>query len=87
MAGMLLGWRTSIIVISIFCRHNVIVFNETSLRCHLQAFRSYYDRGRTHLGLQKDTPEPRPVQLPEAGHIISIAEVCGLHHRYERRAA
>jgi putative transposase len=69
------------------CLDHVIVFNETSLRCHLQAFRSYYHRGRTHLGLQKDTPEPRPVQLPEAGHIISIAEVGGLHHRYERRAA
>jgi len=69
------------------CLDHVIVFNETSLRCHLQEFCSYYHRSRTHLGLQKDTPEPRPVQSPEAGHIISIPEVGGLHHRYERRAA
>jgi hypothetical protein len=47
----------------------------------------YYHRSRTHLRLQKDTPETRPVQPPEAGRIISIPEVGGLHHRYERRAA
>ena len=31
------------------CLDHVIVFNETSLRCHLQEFRSYYHRSRTHL--------------------------------------
>jgi hypothetical protein len=51
------------------------------------SFITYYHRSRTHLGLQKDTPESRPAQLPEAGPIISIPEVGGLHHRYERRAA
>ncbi len=65
----------------------MIVFNETSLYRHLQSFIAYYHRSRTHLGLQKDTPESRLVQLPEAGRIISIPEVGGLHHRYERRAA
>lgn len=35
----------------------------------------------------KDTPEPRPIQPRSAGQIIAIAEVGGLHHRYERRAA
>jgi hypothetical protein len=39
------------------------------------------------LALQKDTPEPRTVQPPEAGPIISVPEIGGLHHRYERRAA
>jgi putative transposase len=48
---------------------------------------AYYHRTRTHLGLQKDTPESRPVQSAETGHIISIPEVGGLHHRYERCAA
>ena len=65
----------------------MIVFNETSLYRHLQSFIAYYHRSRTHLGLRKDTPEPRLVQLPEAGRVISIPEVGGLHHRYERRAA
>ena len=69
------------------CLDHVIVFNETSLWRHLHSFIAYYHRSRTHLGLQKDTPESRPAQLPEAGRIISIPEVGGLHHRYERRAA
>ena len=42
---------------------------------------------RTHLKLQKDTPESRPIQAPEGGRIVAIPEVGGLHHRYERRAA
>ena len=69
------------------CLDHVIVFNEGSLRFHMQNFCDYYHRSRTHLGLQKDTPEKRPFQPPEAGRIISIPEVGGLHHRYERRAA
>ena len=69
------------------CLDHVIVFNERSLYRHLRDFVQYYHRTRTHLGLQKDTPESRPVQSTEAGRIISIPEVGGLHHRYERRAA
>jgi hypothetical protein len=51
------------------------VFNEGNLHRHLQSFLSYYHGSRTHLGLQKDTPEPRPVQSPETGRIISIPEL------------
>jgi putative transposase len=69
------------------CLDHLIVFGEDSLYRHLQRFCSYYHRSRTHLGLQKDTPEPRPIQPPDAGRIIAIPEVSGLHHRYERRAA
>jgi transposase InsO family protein len=69
------------------CLDHVIVLNETSLYRHLQAFCAYYHRTRTHLALQKDSPEPRAVQTPEVGRVISIPEVGGLHHRYERRAA
>jgi hypothetical protein len=47
----------------------------------------YYHRSRTHLGLEKDTPEPRPVQSVDLGRVIAMPEVGGLHHRYERRAA
>src|SRR5262249_9006445 len=66
---------------------HLIVFSEASLYRHLRRFVDYYHRSRTHLGLQKDTPESRPVQAPEAGRIVAIPEVGGLHHRYERRAA
>src|SRR5260370_42203194 len=69
------------------CLDQVMVFNKTSLYRHLQSFIAYYHRSRTHLGLQKDTPESRLVQLPEAGRIISIPEVGGLHQRYERPVA
>jgi len=69
------------------CLDHVIVFSEAGLYRHLRNFADYYHRSRTHVGLQKDTPEPRPIQPPEAGRIIAIPEVGGLHHRYERRAA
>jgi transposase InsO family protein len=69
------------------CLDHIVVFNESSLSRHLQAFASYYHRTRTHLALEKDAPDSRTVQLPSAGRIISIPEVGGLHHRYERRAA
>jgi len=69
------------------CLDHLIVFSERSLRRHLQAYVDYYHGTRTHLGLQKDCPEPRDVQPPDAGRIVSIPEVGGLHHRYERRAA
>ena len=66
------------------CLDHMIVFNEAGLSRHLRRFAEYYHRSRTHLGLEKDTPESRPVQGPEAGRIVAIPEVGGLHHRYER---
>ena len=69
------------------CLDHVIAFGERSLHRHLQNFTIYYHRARTHLGLQKDTPESRPIQPPSPGRIIAIPEVGGLHHRYERCAA
>ena len=69
------------------CLDHLIVFNERSLRCHLRAYSAYYRQTRTHLALRKDCPEPRCVQAPDVGPIVSIPEVGGLHHRYERRAA
>ena len=65
----------------------LIVFSEAGLSRHLRNFADYYHRSRTHLRLQKDTPESRPGQAPEAGRIVAIPEIGGLHHRYERRAA
>ena len=69
------------------CVDHVIVFSEAGLGRHLRELADYYHRSRTHLGLEKDTPESRPVQAPEAGRIVVIPEMGGLHHRYEGRAA
>jgi putative transposase len=69
------------------CLNHVIVINEWHLRRILKSYFSYYHRSRTHLSLDKDAPESRPVQDLQAGRIIQIREVGGLHHRYERRAA
>jgi len=69
------------------CLDHMIVLNERCLHRHLQNFVNYYHRSRTHLALEKDSPEPRPIQGPEAGRIIAIPEVGGLHHRYVRQAA
>ena len=46
-----------------------------------------YHQTRPHLSLAKDSPEPREVHPLELGRVISIPQVGGLHHRYERRAA
>jgi transposase InsO family protein len=69
------------------CLDHVIVFNEASLCRQLKLFLDYYHQSRTHLSLQKDTPERRSLQPPESGRIIAVPQVGGLHHRYERRAA
>jgi putative transposase len=69
------------------CLDHVIVINETHLRRVLAAYCQYYHRSRTHLGLEKDTPDHRPASGIAIGPIIAIAEVGRLHHRYERRAA
>ena len=66
---------------------HMIAFNEASLYQHVKVFISYYHHTRTHLSLAKDTPETRAVQPSELGRVVAIAEVGGLHHRYERRAA
>jgi len=69
------------------CLDHISVWNQRSLRRILQSYFAYYERSRTHLALAKDTPEHRAVEQPEQGHVLSIPQVGGLHHRYLRRAA
>src|SRR5687767_3583773 len=40
------------------CLDHMIVFNEHCLYRHLQKFINYYHRSRTHLVLERDSPEP-----------------------------
>jgi len=69
------------------CLDHVLVLGETHLRRILARYFSYYHRARTHLSLDKDAPDIRPVELPEAGGIMELPEVGGLHHPYVRQAA
>ena len=69
------------------CLDHVIVFGEASLRRTLSCYFSYYHQTRPHLSLDKDAPDPRPIQPPELGRVVAVPQVGGLHHRYERRAA
>jgi putative transposase len=69
------------------CLDHVIIFNERHLRHVLSGYFQYHHRTRTHLSLDKDCRQPRPIQPPSADKIIAFPEVGGLHHRYKRRAA
>lgn len=69
------------------CLDHVVVLNECHLRRVLASYIAYYHKSRTHLGLEKDAPDRRPIQPASPGRIVAIPEVGGLHHRYERRAA
>jgi putative transposase len=69
------------------CLNHVIVINDWHLRRVLKSYFRYYHESRTHLALEKDTPDSRKVHPREMGTIVQVPEVGGLHHRYERRAA
>ena len=69
------------------CLDHVLVLSERHLRRLLASYFAYYHRARTHLALQKDAPDGRPIEGPEIGKVVQIPEVGGLHHRYVRRAA
>ena len=64
------------------CLDHLIVRNEAHLRRVLQAYTSYYNTTRTHLGLRKDTPNRRPIE--RRGRIIANPVLGGLHHQYRR---
>ncbi len=69
------------------CLDHIVVLGERHLRRILARYFTYYHRARTHLALDKDAPDRRPIESPELGMVIQIPEVGGLHHRYVRQAA
>lgn len=64
-----------------------MIFKERHLRRVLSWYVNYYHRTGSHLSLEKDSAEPRPVMPPHKGRVLAIPQVNGLHHRYERLAA
>ena len=70
------------------CFDNVIALNEAHVRRLGREFIAYYHEDRTHLGLQKDTPSKRPVDVkPARAELQSLRRVGGLHHRYTWKTA
>ena len=71
------------------CTDHVIVFSESHLRKILRSYFEYYNNDRTHLGLDKDTPNGREVSKKPSlsARLIELPRVGGLHHRYEWREA
>jgi transposase InsO family protein len=69
------------------CLDHVVVFNERHLRRVLSSYVDYYHHTRTHLSLDQDCPDSRPIQPSQCGRVIARPQVAGLHHRYERLAA
>jgi putative transposase len=69
------------------CLDHMIVLSERHLTRVLTSYLGYDHTGRTHLALEMDSPERRPIQPPANGRVIAVPEVGGLHHHYERQAA
>ena len=68
------------------CLDHVIVLSELHLKRILQSYLEYYHHSRTHLSLDRNSPDPRRLDPPVNGEVIAIAKVGGLHHE-DRRAA
>lgn len=70
------------------CLNRVIIMGEPHLQRILTMYVDYYNRSRTHYSLDQDCPVSRPMHSVDDGNeIVSIPQVGGLHHRYERRTA
>src|SRR5271156_914859 len=69
------------------CLDHIVIFNERHLRRVMSSYVDYYQRARTHLSLDKDCPDPRPIMPRKIGKVVAIPQVGGLHRRYERLAA
>jgi len=68
---------------------HVVVLNEAHARRLLLDWTRYYGADRCHLTLNKDCPEPRPVQPrpPRDAEVVAFPRVGGIHHRYEWKQA
>ena len=64
------------------CLDHIVVFGEGHLRRILAAYAGYYNGLRTHLSLDKDSPDHRPVQ--RHGQLAALSILGGLHHEYCR---
>ncbi|MEQ9112461.1 MAG: integrase core domain-containing protein [Rhodospirillaceae bacterium] len=64
------------------CLDHMLIFGEAHLRWTLKNYAEYYNRARTHLSLEKDSPSSRPIE--RHGAIVKSPHFDGLHHEYRR---
>jgi putative transposase len=68
------------------CLDHCLILNEAHLRRLLRGYIGYYNTARPHQSLDHNSPQPREVHPPEPGRVVSIPQVGGLHHLYQRAA-
>ena len=68
------------------CLDHCLILNEAHLRRLLRGYIAYYNTARPHQSLDHNSPQPREVHPPELGRVVSIPQVGGLHHLYQRAA-
>ena len=68
---------------------HVIIFGERQASRLAEEYIAYHHKDRCHLGLDKDTPDRRPVSSKPSptSKVVAMSRVGGLHHRYEWRDA
>jgi len=71
------------------CRRDLldhtVALNERHLKRLLCEYVRYHHEDRTHLGLEKGTPDGR-IRSAASGRVLSQERLGGLHHRYNRAA-
>ncbi len=63
----------------------IVALNERHLKRLLSEYVRYHHEDRTHLGLEKETPDGR-IRSVASGQVLSHERLGGLHHRYDRAA-
>jgi len=64
------------------CLDQIVVFGEAHLRRVLKTYAGYYNQVRTHLSLDKDSPNFRSSH--SVGSVVAMPILGGLHHQYIR---
>jgi hypothetical protein len=58
-----------------------------AIEAPLVAHARYYNEDRPHMSLDGDAPVAHAVERRDAGKVVALPRVGGLHHRYIRQAA
>jgi len=65
---------------------HVVVLGERYLLHLVRQNARYYNEDRPNMSLDGDAPLARAVERREAGKVVALPRVSGLHHRYLREA-